>query len=74
MINPRVFQRIPKKFLDNLEKICRDTNLPVIYHIKKALTNYYDDYKDFEVAIKRKKINNEEKIDIKEFNKRNQGG
>lgn len=67
MINPRVFQRIPKKFLDNLEKICRDTNLPVIYHIKKALSNYYDDYRDYEIAVKRKKVINEDKLTINEF-------
>lgn len=67
MINPRVFQRIPKKFLDNLEKICRETNLPVIYHIKKALSNYYDDYRDYEIALKRKKVFNEDKLTIKEF-------
>ncbi len=70
MFKPGLINRIPRKFFEGLDKISRETGLPVIYHLKKAISNYIEDYKDFELAMRRRKNITNEKISTREFKKR----
>lgn len=48
-------ERLPisQKNKSALQKISRTTNKPVIFHIRKAISNYLEELHDLEVAKKR---------------------
>ncbi len=48
-------QRLPisQKNKSALQKISRTTNKPVVFHIRKAISNYLEELGDLEIAKKR---------------------
>lgn len=61
--------RIDDQLERKLQRLSKETGCPKSYFVKKALSLYLDEYQDYETALARRAIRNEEVLTLAQMKK-----